>query len=250
MPCPTDTILHRTARRRRVAASLVAALAVVLGSAPAARAQQACADADPRAAAMMLAVADTAPPMQPLPVKTWSQLAQGAGGPVLVVTTAADPFSGYLAEILRAEGLNEFTTLDVSAVTPSALAPYAGVVLGAMPLTGAQASMFADWVDAGGALIAMRPDPALYGLLGISPGGAAVANAYLTIDTASGTIRVALKGPKGGEVVGIESGCDRHRQHTPCLRIEHYLQGSAVISSCRRRHRRCCWSDSDPSFPR
>ena len=33
---------------------------------------------------------------------------QGPGGPILVVTDPADPFGTYYAEILRAEGLNEF----------------------------------------------------------------------------------------------------------------------------------------------
>ena len=38
--------------------------------------------------------------------------AQGPGGPVLVVTDPADNFGEYYAEILRAEGLNEFAVED------------------------------------------------------------------------------------------------------------------------------------------
>ena len=38
----------------------------------------------------------------------------GPGGPILVVTSAANPFSNYYAEILRAEGLNEFATADIA----------------------------------------------------------------------------------------------------------------------------------------
>ena len=37
---------------------------------------------------------------------------QGPGGPIGVVTSSTNPSSTYLAEILRAEGLNEFATLD------------------------------------------------------------------------------------------------------------------------------------------
>ena len=37
---------------------------------------------------------------------------QGPGGPVLVVTDPGDPFGTYYAEILRAEGLNEFAVTD------------------------------------------------------------------------------------------------------------------------------------------
>ena len=33
---------------------------------------------------------------------------QGPGGPILVITDPGDPFGTYYAEILRAEGLNEF----------------------------------------------------------------------------------------------------------------------------------------------
>ena len=38
---------------------------------------------------------------------------QGPGGPVLVVTDPGDPFGAYYAEILRAEGLNEFAVTDI-----------------------------------------------------------------------------------------------------------------------------------------
>ena len=46
------------------------------------------------------------------------------------------------------------------------------VVLSRTALSDAQAAMLSDWVNAGGNLIAMRPDTRLAGLLGISPLGA------------------------------------------------------------------------------
>ncbi len=46
---------------------------------------------------------------------------EGPGGPILVISNAANPFSRYFAEILRAEGLNEFTATDISNVTPAVL---------------------------------------------------------------------------------------------------------------------------------
>ena len=52
-----------------------------------------------------------------------------------------------------------------------------------MTLTPGQVTMLHDWVDAGGNLIAMRPDKQLAGLLGISDGAATLSNAYLKIDT-------------------------------------------------------------------
>ena len=89
---------------------------------------------------------------------------QGPGGPILVITssaTGASPFSSYTAEILRAEGLNEFATANLSTVTASVLNQYDVVLLGASPLTAAQATMFGDWVSAGGRLVAFRPDQQL-----------------------------------------------------------------------------------------
>jgi hypothetical protein len=60
---------------------------------------------------------------------------QGPGGPVLVVTRSANPFSTYYAEILRGEGLNAFATADLAAVTSTTLASYDVVVLAEAPLT-------------------------------------------------------------------------------------------------------------------
>ena len=92
----------------------------------------------------------------------------GPGGPILVITSAANRFSRYYAEILRAEGLNAFDVRDLSAVNGTTLAAYDVAILGEMTLTPGQVTMFHDWVDAGGNLIAMRPDKQLAGLLGVT----------------------------------------------------------------------------------
>jgi PKD repeat protein len=110
---------------------------------------------------------------------------EGPGGPVLLVTSAADPFDRYYAEILRAEGLNAFSVSDLSLVTPAVLAQHSTVLLAANGLTPAQVTMFGDWVGAGGDLVAMRPDPALASLLGLTPGTGTLTNGYLRIDPAS-----------------------------------------------------------------
>src|SRR5262249_26962012 len=91
---------------------------------------------------------------------------EGPGGPILVVSSTSNPFSRYYAEILRTEGLNEFTVSDISTVTGASLGAYDVVILGEIPLTTAQASMFSTYVSAGGNLIAMRPDKRLASLLG------------------------------------------------------------------------------------
>ncbi len=109
---------------------------------------------------------------------------EGPGGPVLVVSSTANPFGRYYGEILRNEGLNLFTVTDISLVTPSGLTAYDVVILGEMPLTAGQVSMFTSWVNAGGNLIAMRPDKQLAGLLGLTDAGGTRANQYLLMDTA------------------------------------------------------------------
>jgi large repetitive protein len=113
-------------------------------------------------------------------------LEQGPGGPILVVGDATDPFGFYFAEVLRAEGLNEFATADITAVDATLLTAYDVVVLGRTSLTPTQVTALSDWVNGGGNLVAMRPDAQLAGLLGLTPGAGTLDEGYLRIDTASG----------------------------------------------------------------
>ncbi|MFI7544407.1 DUF4082 domain-containing protein [Actinoplanes sp. NPDC049599] len=113
---------------------------------------------------------------------------QGPGGPVLVIksaATGAGGFTPFLAEVLRTEGLNEFATADLSAVTASMLNSYDVVLLGATPLTAAQASMITTWVTNGGNLVAFRPDKQLAGLLGLTATTGTLAEGYLKVDTSA-----------------------------------------------------------------
>ena len=105
------------------------------------------------------------------------------GGPILVVTSNASPNGEYYAEILRNEGLNQFSLADASSLSVSALAGYDVVLLGKTTLAPAQVNALAHWVGAGGNLIAMAPDTQLAPLLGITPTGASMAEGYLLIDT-------------------------------------------------------------------
>ncbi|MCG8349360.1 MAG: DUF4082 domain-containing protein, partial [Chloroflexales bacterium] len=116
-----------------------------------------------------------------------AQLAQGPGGPILVVTStaASNPYGDYYAEILRNEGLNAFATTDVSALSAEILASYDVVLLSEMSLSADQTTLLTDWVNSGGNLIAMRPDKRLAGLLGLTDAGGAIAGGYLLIDTTS-----------------------------------------------------------------
>jgi hypothetical protein len=110
---------------------------------------------------------------------------EGPGGPVLIVASSTNPFSRYYAEILRNEGLNAFLVADISSITASMLAGYNVVVLGEMPLTANQVTVFSDWVNAGGNLVAMRPDKKLTALLGLTDAGSTLSEGYLLVNTAA-----------------------------------------------------------------
>ncbi|MEV8096110.1 Ig-like domain-containing protein [Kitasatospora sp. NPDC085879] len=109
----------------------------------------------------------------------------GSEGPILLVGNAANPYTAYYTEILKAEGLNYYKQTDLSAVTAATLASYDLVLLGETALTPAQVSMFTTWTNGGGRLVAMRPDKQLAGLLGLTATTGTLADAYLKIDTSA-----------------------------------------------------------------
>ena len=71
-------------------------------------------------------------------------------------------------------------------MSSTVLASYDVVILGEMALTSGQVTMLSDWVNAGGHLIAMRPDKKLAGLLGLTDLSSTLSNAYLLVNTSSG----------------------------------------------------------------
>jgi hypothetical protein len=107
---------------------------------------------------------------------------QGHGGPVLVIASNSNPFTFYYAEILRAEGLNEFQVADISSVTSGTLNGFEVVILGELPLTTAQVSMFENWVNSGGNLILMKPDKKLASLSGLVDQSSSLLGAYLAVN--------------------------------------------------------------------
>jgi hypothetical protein len=120
-----------------------------------------------------------------VPATAGAAIDDGPGGPILVIAGDANPFGRYQAEILRNEGLNEFDVSNLSAVSAATLATHDVVILGDTPLSAAQVTLLSDWVQDGGNLIAMRPDPQLAGLLGLTSAGGTLANAYLKVDSAT-----------------------------------------------------------------
>ena len=116
---------------------------------------------------------------------SWSFTTEASPPQILVVNSTGNPFTTYLTEILRNEGVNAFTTLDASLIAPAALTNFDVVVLGNVSLTAGQVATLSSWVNGGGNLVAMRPDKQLAGLLGLSDAGATLSNAYLKVDTAT-----------------------------------------------------------------
>jgi hypothetical protein len=104
------------------------------------------------------------------------------GGPILLVTSSADPFGSYDSEILRNEGFNDFAVVDVSDMAAK-LAGHDTVILAQTALSDAQVATLTTWVQGGGTLIAMRPDKKLAPLLGLSDTGVTLTNSNLQIDT-------------------------------------------------------------------
>src|SRR5215211_3722141 len=71
----------------------------------------------------------------------------GPGGPILVVVNDGENrFGRYYAEMLRAEGLNEFTVAGVGALNPQTLAAHQVVLLAQTSLTPGQAAVLGGWV--------------------------------------------------------------------------------------------------------
>ena len=66
------------------------------------------------------------------------------------------------------------------------LANYDVAILAENDLSAGQVSTLTDWVQGGGNLIAMRPDPQLSGLLGLNDASGTLSNAYLKVDTSTG----------------------------------------------------------------
>ncbi|WP_236822417.1 hypothetical protein [Anaerolinea thermolimosa] len=98
--------------------------------------------------------------------------AQATSAPVLLITNGG--YGATLGEILRAEGLNLFDQVVLSAMNASLLAQYRVVILGPGSLTSSQAADLRAYVNGGGRLLAVCPDAQLADLfgLGASAGGA------------------------------------------------------------------------------
>jgi len=110
-------------------------------------------------------------------------LAQSQPAPILLVvnSTAPNPFGRYLGEILRTEGINAFSTVELSSLSGTTLNAARLVVLAETPLTASQATLLSSYVAGGGRLVAMRPDAQLGPALGVTDLGSSSSERYLSI---------------------------------------------------------------------
>jgi hypothetical protein len=113
---------------------------------------------------------------------------------VLVVNAASpNPYGGYLAEILRAEGITDVQPVPLAGLTAASLTGVRLVVLAETGLTAAEGQVLADYVAGGGRLVAMRPEVTAAGFgvlapaLGLVSRGTTTGNPYVSIDPATAT---------------------------------------------------------------
>ncbi len=112
----------------------------------------------------------------------WPEVAGGAA-PLLVLIGegAGNAFGAYLAEILRAEGLHCFQVGRVADLATAPLPWYDTVILAETALSPPQAEILGQYVASGSSLVAMRPDAALGGVLGVRSGDSALPEGRLQV---------------------------------------------------------------------
>ena len=111
---------------------------------------------------------------------------RGLAGPFWSSRPHLPPIGKYYAEILRTEGLNEFAVSDIGTVTADdARLLRCGYPCWPMTLTRRSGHYVYELGECGGNLIAMRPDPQLDSLLGLTSTAANAVEQLLAVDTST-----------------------------------------------------------------
>ena len=126
-----------------------------------------------------------------LPARTSSALAyedvgrelaiQGTGSIAIVTNSSTSTFGGYLAEILRAEGVRDFTVTALSSLNSTIQSGPRAIVLVPSSPTSSNITALQNYVNSGGGLIALRPASGLNTLLGTTSQSGSVSQGYLRI---------------------------------------------------------------------
>jgi hypothetical protein len=163
--------------------------------------------------------------------------------PLLLLTNekSNNPFGPYLAEVLRAEGLNCFQIADLSTVDRAVLAEIPLLLLAEGPLDNAQTELLQGYVSGGGRLVAMRPDASLALLFGLERMTDTTAEGYLSVETGhrigQGVISEALQFHgtadhyrlAGAQVVAWLLADAEARRTFPAVTLHRYGQGQAAL---------------------
>ncbi|HEY6977508.1 MAG TPA: hypothetical protein VH396_14520 [Chitinophagaceae bacterium] len=120
--------------------------------------------------------------------------AAGKKNPILILGVPGH-FDTYTGEILKAEGFNEFQIDSLTNVRFSLkyLKRFDIVILTEVLLTNEQKNILVSYVKDGGSLIAFRPDKKIAEILGIEDKRDTLTEAYIKIDTLSGTGKGLLR---------------------------------------------------------
>ncbi len=158
-----------------------------------------------------------------------SAIATGFAPLLLVTDPAPHPdFTAYLSEILRAEGFLGLRGISLRQFDPAISG--AVIILGATPTTADGRAWLRQFVNAGGGVIGIRPDPALADLFGVTYAGSArLDDALYPLST------LAIAGPlqlhtlydrvtlRGAEALAVSSSGD------PLVTMHRFGQGMAAL---------------------
>jgi hypothetical protein len=175
-------------------------------------------------------------------MKAWPSSPVEAGPILVLVHERSDnPFGLYLAEILRAEGLNCFQTAYLSDLSGAPLEWYDLILLAEGPLDSGQAERLDAYVKNGGRLVAMRPQARLASLFGLKSLGGSTAEGYLKVETghpiAQGIPTEALQFHgtadhyrlAGAEAIAWLSDAANARTAFPAVTVHRHGQGRAAL---------------------
>jgi hypothetical protein len=165
--------------------------------------------------------------------------------PILIVrdSGSSDLYQNFLPELLATEGLNGFQSAQLTQLTASFLSSYDVIVLPHLALGAAQASLLQNYVNNGGTLIGLRPDPQLASVFGVAASSATLADGWLKINTntlqGSGLVSQAMKfhgtadlySLQAAEAVATLFQTPVTATTSPAVAINHFGQGQAILFS-------------------
>lgn len=136
------------------------------------------------------------------------------GAPILIVTGRDNPYGVFYEEILKAEGLNLFSSVSAGRFDPEKLAAYSVVLLATSSLPPAAIAALESWVREGGSLIAMRPEGEVKALMCVSRAGAALRSAYLLPNPELESVRALATRP-----LQIHGGVEIYEEAPSCRSV-------------------------------